>query len=84
MSVTGEQKVMSAFFVKKNIDIPPPPPPPPSPEDPAVKAEVLAAQQRAQQTERGIRGRSATVLTGGEGVSEEEETTVSSRVLLGA
>ena len=54
----------SFFSPPKPPSLPPPPPPPPSPEDPAVaqRAQALREQERLR------RGRSSTIITGGQGV----------------
>jgi len=45
---------------------PPPPPPPPTPDDPAIEAQRKAVQA----AERRRKGRAASVITGGAGVTE--------------
>jgi len=49
---------------------PPPVPPPPTRDDP----EVVASQRSARRQRINARGRSSTLLTGGQGVTDEANT----------
>lgn len=43
-----------------------------------------ASESAAERARRQARGRSATILTGGQGVQDEDQTTISRRTLLGS
>jgi len=75
---------MGAIFSKPSPPPAPPPPPPPSPvaEDPAVRASTNEQLRRAQAAQRNIRGRAATLLTGGQGVTGGSN--LARRALLGS
>ena len=68
---------MSAIFAKPPAPLPPAPPPP-TPDDPAVEA----ARKRAQRAARLAKGRAATILTGGQGLTGD--TSATKKTLLGA
>jgi|AntAceMinimDraft_6_1070360.scaffolds.fasta_scaffold05616_4 hypothetical protein len=68
---------MSAVFSKPPAPLPPAPPPP-TPEDP----EVEAARKRAHRAALNARGRAATILTGGQGLTGD--TPANKKTLLGA
>jgi len=51
---------------------------PPTPEDPAVEA----ARKRAQRAAQNAKGRAATILTGGQGLTGD--TPINKKTLLGA
>jgi len=68
--------MMSAVFGKPSP--PPPAPLPPTPEDPAVEA----ARKRAQRAAQNAKGRAATILTGGQGLTGD--TPINKKTLLGA
>lgn len=57
---------------------PEPPPPPPTRDDP----EVVDAQRAARKRRISAKGRSSTLLTGGQGVTEEANTGL--KTLLGS
>jgi len=67
---------MSAVFGKPSP--PPPAPLPPTPEDPVVEAARKRAQRAAQHT----KGRAATILTGGQGLTGDMP--INKKTLLGA
>jgi len=69
---------MSAIFSKPSLPPLPLPPPPPDPADP----EIEAARKRAQIAARNAKGRAATILTGGRGLSADGP--VNKKTLLGA
>lgn len=70
---------MSAIFSRPAPPTPlPPPPPVPSRADPAVEA----ARKRAQIAARNAKGRAATILTGGQGLSGDAPA--NKKTLLGA
>lgn len=70
---------MSAIFSRPAPPTPlPPPPPVPSRADPAVEA----ARKRAQIAARNAKGRAATILTGGQGLSGD--TPANKKTLLGS
>lgn len=69
---------MSAIFSKPATPTPLPPPPPPTRDDPAVDA----ARKRAQIAARNAKGRAATILTGGQGLSGDAPA--HKKTLLGA
>jgi hypothetical protein len=75
-------RIASVF--KPTVAMPPPPPPPPSPTstDPAAAADAARKLEDAAAAERKVKGRAATLLTGGAGVGDEAP--VSKRVLLGS
>lgn len=68
---------MSAIFAKPPAPLPTAPPPP-TPEDPAVEA----ARKRAQRAALNAKGRAATILTGGQGLTGD--TPATKKTLLGA
>ncbi len=70
---------MGAFFGGQKQSAPPPPPPPPTEDSAADKLEKEAKEQRIR---AGSAGRASTMLTGGEGVTEEAKT--AKKKLLGA
>ena len=69
-------------FLMPKAPAPPPPPPPPAP-PPAYDDEERKAKVAAEQAEikRKRKGRSATILTGPQGLTEEE--TLQKKTLLG-
>lgn len=69
---------MSAIFSKPAPPTPLPPPRVPTRDDPAVEA----ARKRAQIAARNAKGRAATILTGGQGLSGDAPT--NKKTLLGA
>ena len=69
---------MSAIFSRPPPPAPPPPPPVPQPGDPAVEE----ARKRALAAARNAKGRAATILTGGQGLTGDAP--VSKKTLLGA
>ncbi len=69
---------MSAIFSKPSPPALPPLPPPPEPADP----DVEAARKRALAAARNAKGRAATILTGGQGLSGDAP--VNKKTLLGA
>jgi hypothetical protein len=75
---------MAGLFSKPKIQVAAPVAPPPSPisDDAATKAATNEKLEQAAKAERGIRGRAATLLTSGVGVTDEAP--ISKRVLLGA
>ena len=69
-------------FLMPKAPAPPPPPPPPAPPpayDDKARAEEVASQQAEIRRKR--KGRSSTILTGPEGLTEEE--TLQKKTLLG-
>lgn len=71
-------------LLNPKLEAPPPPPPPPSPtsNDKEEARRVQEEMNKAAAAERNAKGRSATLLTGGQGVTEEAPTT--KKVLLGS
>lgn len=72
-------KAVKSIFGGAKPKAPPPPPPPPT-EDSA--AEKLAREANEQRMRAGAAGRASTMLTTGEGVTEELNT--AKKKLLGA
>ena len=57
------------------------PPIPPMPPDPSIAREKAAKLAAAEAAEKKARGRASTILTGGYGLLDEEETESSRRLL---
>ena len=50
---------------------PPPPPPPPDPAIARKAAEQTLSRKKAEEAERGVRGRASTILTSGQGLLDD-------------
>ena len=70
------------FFGKSSTPAPPPDPEPPPPAPTRDDPEVVDAQRSARKRQISAKGRSSTLLTGGQGVTDEANTGL--KTLLGS